>query len=142
VRQADGKVTHYFGIKEDVTERRKTEEMRAFLAIHGSTGESFFRALARQLARTLGMFYVCIDRLEGDGLMARTLAVWCDGPFRRQPQLCAEGHALRRRCRQGTVLLPGQRQRAVSARCRHCRNCGRKATSAPPSVTTPARPSA
>jgi PAS domain S-box-containing protein len=29
----------------------------------------------------MGMFYVCIDRLEGDGLMARTLAVWCDGHF-------------------------------------------------------------
>jgi len=81
VRQADGKVTHFIGIKEDVTERRKTEEMRAFLAIHGSTGESFFRALAQQLARTMGMFYVCIDRLEGDGLTARTLAVWCDGHF-------------------------------------------------------------
>jgi PAS domain S-box-containing protein len=27
------------------------------------------------------MFYVCIDRLEGDGLTARTLAVWCDGHF-------------------------------------------------------------
>jgi PAS domain S-box-containing protein len=69
------------GIKEDVTERRKTEEMRVFLAIHGSAGESFFRALAQQLARTMDMFYVCIDRLEGDGLMARTLAVWCDGHF-------------------------------------------------------------
>ena len=27
------------------------------------------------------MFYVCIDVLEGDGLTARTLAVWCDGQF-------------------------------------------------------------
>jgi hypothetical protein len=27
------------------------------------------------------MFYVCIDRLEGDGLTARTLAIWCDGHF-------------------------------------------------------------
>jgi signal transduction histidine kinase/ActR/RegA family two-component response regulator len=27
------------------------------------------------------MFYVCIDRLEGDGLTARTLAIWCDDHF-------------------------------------------------------------
>jgi len=83
VREADGRVTHYLSIKSDMTERRREEEMRAFLAITSSAGrgESFFHALARQLAQTLGMFYVCIDRLEGDGLTARTLAVWCDGHF-------------------------------------------------------------
>lgn len=27
------------------------------------------------------MFYVCIDRLEGDGLNATTLAIWCDDKF-------------------------------------------------------------
>jgi PAS domain S-box-containing protein len=27
------------------------------------------------------MDFVCIDRLEGDGLTARTVAVWCDGHF-------------------------------------------------------------
>jgi PAS domain S-box-containing protein len=27
------------------------------------------------------MDFVCIDRLEGDGLTAQTLAVWCDGAF-------------------------------------------------------------
>ena len=83
VRQSDGRVTHFIGVKEDVTERRKEEEMRAFLAISSSAAsvESFFRALAQQLARTLDMFYVCIDVLEDDGLTARTLAVWCNGHF-------------------------------------------------------------
>ena len=83
VRGADGSVTHYIGIKEDVTERRKEDRMRSFLASNSSAGrdEPFFHALARQLAQTLDMFYVCIDRLEGDGLTARTLAIWCDGHF-------------------------------------------------------------
>ncbi|MGB7645081.1 MAG: EAL domain-containing protein, partial [Pseudomonas fluorescens] len=43
--------------------------------------ESFFQELARYLSQSLGMFYVCIDRLEGDGLNATTLAIWCDSHF-------------------------------------------------------------
>jgi PAS domain S-box-containing protein len=43
--------------------------------------EPFFYALARFLAEDLGMDFVCIDRLEGDGLTAQTVAVWCDGHF-------------------------------------------------------------
>ena len=37
--------------------------------------------MARFLAGSLEMDFVCIDRLEGDGLSARTVAVWCDGHF-------------------------------------------------------------
>jgi len=83
VRGADGRVHHYLGIKEDVTQLRKEDQLRSFLATtnSGGGGESFFHALARQLAQSLDMFYVCINRLEGDGLSARTLAVWCDGHF-------------------------------------------------------------
>jgi PAS domain S-box-containing protein len=83
VRQADGRVSHFIAVKEDVSEQRRQEAMRVFLAGTSSAGgeEPFFRALARQLAQTLDMYYVCIDRLEGDGLTARTLAVWCDGHF-------------------------------------------------------------
>ncbi|MFZ4437934.1 MAG: PAS domain-containing protein [Syntrophales bacterium] len=67
----------------DVTERKRFEEVQAFLAqtSSGKLDEPFFEALARYLARNLGMDYVCIDRLEGDELTARTLAVWCDGHF-------------------------------------------------------------
>ena len=67
----------------DITEHRPMEEWQDFL-IHtsrGAAGEPFFNALARYLAHTLGMDFVCIDRLEGDGLTARTLAVWHDDKF-------------------------------------------------------------
>jgi PAS domain S-box-containing protein len=45
------------------------------------SGEDFFKALARYLAESLGMDYVCIDRLEGEGLAAQTVAVYFDGNF-------------------------------------------------------------
>jgi len=41
----------------------------------------FFQKLARYLAQVLGMDFVCIDRLEGDGLTAQTVAVYFDGHF-------------------------------------------------------------
>jgi PAS domain S-box-containing protein len=65
----------------DVTERRQIENAQMFLLRCGApdTGEDFFQSLARYLAGTLGMDYVCIDRLEGDGLIARTVAVYADG---------------------------------------------------------------
>lgn len=68
---------------QDITARKSTDEVLAFLTRIGGApaDEPFFPALARFLAESLGMFYVCIDRLEGDGLNARTLAVWCDGNF-------------------------------------------------------------
>ena len=83
LRDECGKAIRMIGAMQDVTERRREDQMRAFLAITSSAGsdEPFFHALARQLAQTLDMFYVCIDRLEGDSLTARTLAVWCDGHF-------------------------------------------------------------
>ena len=67
----------------DNSESKRMEKVQAFLAQTGSgpTDEPFFNALARYLAENLGMDFVCIDRLEGDGLMARTVAVWCDGRF-------------------------------------------------------------
>ncbi len=67
----------------DVTERKQAEEMLNFLAQSGSQAatEPFFRALAGFLAHSLDMDFVCVDRLDGDGLTARTVAVWCDGRF-------------------------------------------------------------
>ena len=67
----------------------KMMEIHAFLARSSGTigtsgttsDEPFFPALARYLSNSLGMFFVCIDRLEGDQLNATTLAVWCDGHF-------------------------------------------------------------
>ena len=67
----------------DVTDRKFTEETLAFLAQHSSkpTGITFFDDLALFLAKHLQMEFVCIDRLEGDGLNATTLSVWHDGVF-------------------------------------------------------------
>jgi len=66
----------------DLTRHHRTEEVLAFLAT-GALGpdEDFFQSLARFLAGQFAVEYVCIDTLEGDGLTAKTLAVWCDGRF-------------------------------------------------------------
>ncbi|MCX7156596.1 MAG: response regulator [Rhodocyclales bacterium] len=73
------------GIIRDITGRKQMEEVDTFLSVAGSrsTEEPFFDGLARFLARSLQMDYVFIDRLEGDELTARTLAVWHDGHFEK-----------------------------------------------------------
>jgi PAS domain S-box-containing protein len=70
-------------IVSDITERKRIESVQNFLAQmgSGSNNEPFFNALARYLAQNLQMDSVCINRLEGDGLNARTVAVWCDNRF-------------------------------------------------------------
>ena len=67
----------------DITERKQIEDAQLFLTQCGCTasGEDFFQSLARYLAENLGMDYVCIDRLLGDGLAAQTVAVYFDGKF-------------------------------------------------------------
>nr|NJM00949.1 PAS domain S-box protein [Desulfobacula sp.] len=71
------------GNYQDITERKQEEDVLLFLAQSSSSraDEPFFDLLARYLAQTLGMDFVCIDRLEGAGLRARTVSVWCDGHF-------------------------------------------------------------
>jgi len=67
----------------DITERKEIEDAQRFLLQCGSDvdGEDFFKSLASYLARKLEMDYICIDRLEGDGLTAHTVAVHFDGHF-------------------------------------------------------------
>jgi PAS domain S-box-containing protein len=67
----------------DITDRKQLEEAQLFLLQCGSTdsGEVFFNSLARYLARNLNMDFVCIDRLESEGLSARTVAIYYDGNF-------------------------------------------------------------
>jgi len=67
----------------DITEQKKIDDLQRFLssASYGSEQEPFFNALARYIANSLEMNFVCIDSLDGDGLTARTLAVWCDDHF-------------------------------------------------------------
>lgn len=67
----------------DITDKVRLGFVQVFLAkAHWLiTGEDFFLALARFLAQHLGVDYVCIDRLVGEGLEAETLAIWVDGHF-------------------------------------------------------------
>ncbi len=83
LRDAGGRIHQVQGAFQDITARKHEEAIDAFLAQAGvsAKGDSFFPALARFLAKTLQMDYICIDRLEGDALNATTLAVWHDGRF-------------------------------------------------------------
>ena len=66
-----------------ISERLELEAAQTFLLQCGlpGTGEDFFASLARYLAKTLDMEYICIDLLEGDGLNAQTVAVYNEGRF-------------------------------------------------------------
>lgn len=67
----------------DVTQRQRIEEANLFLLQGGNraSGGDFFMSLARYLAQSLAMDYVCIDRLCPDNLAAETLAVYSNGRF-------------------------------------------------------------
>lgn len=73
----------YIGHCFDITERKLIEDVQTFMLSCGlpGTGEDFFMSLARFLSQTLNMEYVCIDRLEGDGLTAQTVAIYNEGEF-------------------------------------------------------------
>ena len=73
----------FTAIIRDITARQRIEDAQLFLLQCGypNSGDDFFESLAHYLARTLEMDYVCIDRLEGDGLTAQTLAIYFDGKF-------------------------------------------------------------
>lgn len=66
------------GICIDITVRKKIENTQLFLLQSGlvTSEGGFFKAIARYLSESLGMDYVCIDRLSGDCLSAQTLAVY------------------------------------------------------------------
>lgn len=67
----------------DITERKCMENTLRFLAQAGAAveGEDFFHELARFLGQSLSLEFVCIDRLEGNRLLATTVAVYHDGRF-------------------------------------------------------------
>ena len=62
----------------DITERKRSEITQLFLAefAWAKSSVDFFEALAKHLATNLGMDFVCIDRLAGDGLKAQTVAFY------------------------------------------------------------------
>ena len=73
--------TVYRAVMSDITESKQMEETLLFLLQSGYSGEDFFVSLARYLAQSLSMDYVCIDRLLGDKLTAQTVAIYFDGKF-------------------------------------------------------------
>jgi PAS domain S-box-containing protein len=80
---ATGSILGYVGVNVDVTERKQLDAVQHFLArtSGGIRDDPFFHALAAYLASSLEMDFVCIDRLESDGLNAHTVAIWSDGHF-------------------------------------------------------------
>ncbi len=70
-------------VLNDISERKQAEATHLFLSQYSwaISDDDFFKALAEHLAANLGTDFVCIDRLVGDGLRARTLAVYFDGKF-------------------------------------------------------------
>ncbi|MDP3478591.1 MAG: PocR ligand-binding domain-containing protein [Desulfoprunum sp.] len=79
----NGRALRLTGTFTDISERKKIEETQMFLleCDRSTSGEDFFKSLARYLAELLQMDYVHIDRLEGDNLSARTVAIYYDGHF-------------------------------------------------------------
>jgi PAS domain S-box-containing protein len=82
-RDARGQPASVLETNNDITARKRTEDVLRFLSQCGASGsgEGFFPELARYLAQTLEMDFVCIDRLEEGGLSARTLAMFDHGQF-------------------------------------------------------------
>ena len=75
--------THIVALVTDTTERKQTEDVLRFLGQRGvsDSGVGFFQELARYLAQSLNMDFVCIDRLEEGLLTAQTVAVFHNGRF-------------------------------------------------------------
>jgi PAS domain S-box-containing protein len=78
-----GDIRRMAGIVQDITDRKRVEDALRFLVRcdRAPSGEDFFQGLARYLAQSLEMDFVCIDRLEEDLLAAQTVAVYFDGKF-------------------------------------------------------------
>jgi len=78
---SNGNMASVLSLVLDLTVRKQAEEAQLFLLQCGYSDEDFFASLARYLAESLSMDYVCIDKLLGDTLTAQTVAVYFDGNF-------------------------------------------------------------
>ena len=77
----------------DISQTKRAEEVQSLLARIGGTvpGEPFFDVVARYLAQSLKLDFVCIQRLEGETLTARSLSVWRDDHFERNVDYALKG---------------------------------------------------
>lgn len=84
IANEEGAVQNLMGVTIDITARKHAEMVDGFLAQAGvsTQDEAFFPSLARFLATSMQMDYVCIDQFDEDGLNAMTLTVWHDNQFR------------------------------------------------------------
>lgn len=72
-----------YGTIQDITEQKLIHDTQLFLinSRYHEKRETFFESLARFLSESLSMEFVCIDRLTGGNLAARTLAMYYNGKF-------------------------------------------------------------
>ena len=71
---------NYYISLTDITYRKQIENVQLFLLQNKRYDDysKFFESITKYLSQTLGMEYVCIEKLEDDGYTTQTLAV-CDG---------------------------------------------------------------
>jgi diguanylate cyclase (GGDEF)-like protein/PAS domain S-box-containing protein len=80
-RDVNGKPVRMVGTVQDITERKRMENLLKFLA-QGEwlkSNEEFLSALADYLGRVLGLDYVIIDKLSADSAFAETVAIYARG---------------------------------------------------------------
>jgi len=65
----------------DITDRKIIADTQQFLLECGSpaSGQDYFQSMAKYMAEKMKVQYVCIDQLEGNNLVAETLAIYNEG---------------------------------------------------------------
>ena len=80
VRDAQGQITHFIGIKEDITQHKQLEDAIHSVAVGGRHwGEGFLEDIALQLAASLKADYTLIGELNAEHTIVNTLALCIDG---------------------------------------------------------------
>jgi len=95
VRRADGAVELMAGVAMDVTAARAPEEaLRTLLRGTSEVGAAFFAALAREVARFLGVRRVVVGEIvRAEGELLRSQAYWADGAFHTPIEFSIPGSA-------------------------------------------------